>query len=384
MVETVALALFWASLALIVYVYAGYPLLMAAIGMFFPPSRRDLSYQPSVSVMIAAYNEEAWIEKKVRETLALDYPADKLEVVVVSDGSSDRTNQIMGAFTHPRVRFFVVPRGGKTNAQNFGVEHCSGDIVVFSDATSVYKHDAIGELVSHFADPSVGAVSGICRFFDASGGKSPTGLGQILYGGYEHAIRIFQSRIMTATACSGSIYATRRALYVPLPAHACSDMVEAMEIVRRGARVVYAPGALSSEASTKSVRDEFKMRVRVTTQGIHGLLGAGNMLAFSRGFWITFQLISHKGLRYLLPLPLLLLLLSSALLAPDHSGIRWFFAAQVLFYALALLGLLIPLRRFGKLLNLPLYFCAGNAAIVLSVFEAVRGNKFVVWDTVRK
>jgi cellulose synthase/poly-beta-1,6-N-acetylglucosamine synthase-like glycosyltransferase len=290
----------------------------------------------------------------------------------------------MSAFNHPRVRFFVAPRGGKTRAQNFGVEHCAGDVVIFSDATSVYKPDAIGELVSYFADPAVGAVSGICRFFDGRGGASPTGLGQILYGGYEQSIRVFQSRIMTATACSGPIYATRRALYVPLASHACSDMVEPMEIVRRGSRVVYAPEALASEASTQSASDEFRMRVRVTAQGIHGLLSAGSMLLFSRGFWVTFQLISHKGLRYLLPLPLILLLISSALLAVDHALIRWVFAAQAVFYGMALLGLVLPLRRFGKLFNLPLYFCTGNAAVLLSIFEAIRGNRFTAWETVRK
>ena len=384
MVDTVLTAVFWASLALIIYTYAGYPLLVALLGTFSPRPRRDLSYRPSVSVMIAAYNEEKWIEKKVRETLALAYPAGKLEVVVVSDGSSDRTNEIMSAFNDDRVRFFVVPRGGKTRAQNFGVEHCGGDIVIFSDATSVYVDNAIGELVSYFADPAVGAVSGLCRFFDGRGGASPTGLGQILYGGYEQSIRIFQSRIMTATACSGPIYATRRALYVPLEAYACSDMVEPMEIVRRGSRVVYAPEALASEASTQSAKDEFRMRVRVTTQGIHGLLSAGSMLCFSRGFWVTFQLISHKGLRYLLPLPLILLLISSALLAVDHTLIRWVFAAQAVFYGMALLGLILPLRHFGKLFNLPLYFCTGNAAVILSIFEAIRGNRFAVWETVRK
>lgn len=384
MADTLLIVVFWAALALIFYTYAGYPLLVAAIGSFFPRSRRDLSYEPSVSVMIAAYNEEASIEKKVRETLALDYPADKLEVVVVSDGSTDRTNDILEAFGDPRLRFFVAPRGGKTNAQNYGVARCRGEIVVFSDATSIYKRDAIRQLVSYFADPTVGAASGICRFFDGRGGESPTGLGQILYGGYEQSIRIFQSRISTATACSGPIYATRRALYVPLPGHACSDMVEPMEIVRNGARVVYAPEALASEGSTKSARDEFKMRVRVTTQGIHGLLGAGTMLLFSRGPWITFQLLSHKGLRYLLPVPLVALFVSSGLLAPGHELIRWFFFAQALFYGVALLGALLPLRRLGKIFNLPLYFCTGNAAVMVSLFEALRGNRFAVWETVRK
>lgn len=384
MADTILLTVFWSALALILYTYLGYPLVMAVIGSFFPRTRRDLAYEPTVSVMIAAYNEEASIEKKIRETLALDYPEEKLEVVVVSDGSSDRTNEILAAIRHPRLRFFVAPRGGKTNAQNYGVERCLGEIVVFSDATSVYKHDAIRQLVSYFADPTVGAASGICRFFDGRGGESPTGLGQILYGGYEQSIRIFQSRVSTATACSGPIYATRRALYVPLPGHACSDMVEPMEIVRRGARVVYAPEALASEGSTKSARDEFKMRVRVTTQGIHGLLGAGSMLFFGRGPWITFQLLSHKGLRYLLPLPLLALFASSALLAPAHEWIRLLFYAQALFYGVALAGMMLPLRRLGKIFNLPLYFCTGNAAVMVSLWEALRGNRFAVWETVRK
>lgn len=384
MAETALTIVFYGSLALIAYTYFGYPLLVAAIGLCFPKSRRDTRHEPSVSVMIAAYNEEASIEKKVRETLALDYPADKLEVVVVSDGSSDRTNEIMNSFTHPQVRFFAAPRGGKTNAQNYGVERCRGDIVIFSDATSVYKKDAIRQLVAYFVDPTVGAVSGICRFFEGRGGESPTGLGQILYGGYEQSIRIFQSRIMTATACSGPIYATRRALYVPLAGHACSDMVEPMEIVRRGARVVYAPEALASEATTQSARDEFRMRVRVTTQGINGLLSAGSMLCFSRGFWVTFQLISHKGLRYLLPVPLILLFASSALLAFDHALMSWVFAAQAAFYGMALLGLILPLGQLGKLFNLPLYFCTGNAAVMMSVLEAMRGNQFAVWETVRK
>lgn len=375
---------FWGSLALILYTYAGYPLLVAAMGACFPKVRRDLQYQPGVSVLIAAYNEEDSIARKVSQTLALDYPPDKLEVVVVSDGSTDRTNEIMNAFVHPQVRFFVAPRGGKTNAQNFGVKQCRREIVIFSDATSVYKADAIRQLVACFADPTVGAVSGVCRFFDGCGGKSPTGLGQILYGGYEQTIRIFQSRIRTATACSGPIYATRRSLYVPLPGYACSDMVEPMEIVRNGARVVYAPDAQAYEASTKSSRDEFRMRVRVTTQGIHGLMSAGNMLFFGRGFWVTFQLLSHKGLRYFLPVPLVVLLLSSAALAPGHPLAGLFFLAQAAFYAMAIAALLVPLERFGKLLCLPLYFCTGNAAVAMSAFEALKGNKFAVWETVRK
>lgn len=384
MLETAAVIVFWSSLALIVYTYAGYPLLVSIVGSFFPALRRDPNHEPTVSVLIPAYNEDATIAKKVEQTLSLDYPPEKLEIVVVSDGSTDRTNEIMAAFNHPQVRFFAAPRGGKTQAQNFGVERCRGEIIVFSDATSIYRRDAIRQLVPYFADPSVGAVSGVCRFFDGREGKSPTGLGQILYGGYEHSIRLFQSRIATATACSGPIYATRRSLYVPLPPDACSDMVEPLEIVRHGARVVYAPEALASEASTKSARSEFKMRVRVTTQGIHGLVGARDLMLGARGWWVAFQIVSHKAARYFLPVPLLLLLASSAVLAPHDVFARLLFAAQAGFYLVAAAALVLPLGQFGKILSLPLYFCTGNAAVVLSAFEALRGNRFAVWDTGRK
>jgi cellulose synthase/poly-beta-1,6-N-acetylglucosamine synthase-like glycosyltransferase len=384
MAETVFTTIFWASLGLIAYTYAGYPLIVLAVGAFFPRNPRDPSYEPTVSVLIAAYNEEGSIAKKVHLTLALDYPENKLDVIVVSDGSTDRTNEILAGLQGPRVRFFARPRGGKTNAQNFGVTQCRGDIVVFSDATSIYKQDSIRQLVAYFADPKVGAVGGLCRFFGASEGNSPTGPGQILYGGYEQAIRLFQSRILTATACAGAIYATRRKLYVPLPGNACSDMAEPIEIVRSGYRVVYAPEAQAYESSTRSPRDEFRMRVRVTTQGIHGLFDAGSMLGLPHGLWLSFQLFCHKGLRYFLPVPLILALFSSAALAPASTLIRAFFALQTSFYIVALTAFLVPLERLPKLFSLPLYFCTGNAAILASVFEALRGNRFTVWDTARK
>jgi cellulose synthase/poly-beta-1,6-N-acetylglucosamine synthase-like glycosyltransferase len=384
MADAVYSIVFWGSLGLIAYTYAGYPLLVLLVGSVFRPLGPDPDCEPTVSVLIPAYNEEASISRKVRETLDLEYPPEKLEVVVVSDGSTDRTGEIMGALRHPQVRFFSAPRGGKTAAQNFGVERCRGEIVVFSDATSRYRKDAIRRLVGYFGDPRVGTVSGICRFFDGRQGKSPTGLGQILYGGYEQAIRVFQSRIRTATACSGPIYATRRELYVPLPPDACSDMVEPLEIVRAGWRVVYAPDAQAYEASTRSPRDEFRMRVRVTTQGMHGLIAARRLLAGARGWWVAFQILSHKGLRYFLPVPLVLLLGSSAALAPHHAPARLLFLVQAAFYGAALVALAVPVQRMWKLLGLPLYFCTGNAAVVLSVFQMLRGNRFMVWDTVRK
>lgn len=229
----------------------------------------------------------------------------------------------------------------------------------------------------------MGAVSGIVRFYDPTRGQSPTGAARELYGGYEQTLRLWQGRVYSATACSGPIYAIRREAYVPLPAHACSDMVEPLEVVRAGYRVLYTLDAVAWEASTRSVREEFRMRVRVTTQGLQGLLDAGPLLAPWRHPWIAFQLLSHKFSRYFLPVPLLGLLAATAMLAPWRWWAPWLLGAQTAFYASAALAAALPPARRPRLLHLPLYFCTLNAAIVLSVWEAWRGNKFAVWDTQR-
>lgn len=378
---------FWISLGLILYAHLVYPALIIILGRMWRAPRRDPGLEPSVSVQIAAYNEEASIERKVRDTLELDYPAGKIEVVVVSDGSIDGTDEIVRRIceTEPRVRFFRLERGGKTAAQNFGAAQCRSDLIVFSDATSIYAKDAIRRLVGWFREGGVGAVSGVCRFYDPAGGESPTGVPRSIYGDFEQTLRYHQGRIRTATACSGPIYAVRRSCYVPLHPHAVSDMMEPIEIVRTGKRVLYAPDAVSWEATTKSVEDEFRMRVRVTTQGICGTIEALGKLPPWRFPWVWLQLFSHKFLRYFNPVPLLAVFLSNAAMAaaqsPPWAG--WLFGAQICGYGSALLALAWPAKSRPALLNLPLYFCTLNAAIVLSYWEAARGNRFATWETVR-
>lgn len=384
--ERLVEVVFWCAIGLLAYTYLGYPLLMSLLALLAPRPQRDPTYQPKVSILIAAYNEEDWIGWKVRQSLnEMDYPAGKLEVVVVSDGSTDRTDEILESIRDSRLRISRRPRGGKTSAQNFGVTQCTGDIVVFSDATAHFEPDAIRQLVAFFAGPRVGVVSGVCRFVEPEkAARSPTGLGQVLYGGYEQAIRIFQSRVWTATACSGPIYAVCRDLYVPLPPDACSDMVEPIEIVRRGYRVQYAPGAIAYEGTTRSIEDEFRMRVRVVSQGILGLVSARELLWFGKHPWIAFQLISHKLLRYTTPLLLALIFAGSAALLPFRSWGPYVFGLQLAFYAVALASSRARLHTRGKLLGLPGHFCTLNAAIVCGAWEVARGNRFAAWETARK
>ena len=368
--------------ALLFYVYIGYPLLLAILGIFFRRPRMKTGYTPSITVLIAAYNEETAIGRKIGETLALEYPGDKLEILVVSDGSTDRTDEIVESVADPRVRLLRMrARGGKTNGQNEGVKHCRGEIVVFSDATAIYHTKALLYLASHYADPNVGAVSGRYKYFDPAD-SSPTGLGSVAFWNYENMIKLLQSRIGTLTGCSGCIYSVRRSNYVPLWSDACSDLVEPLCIVRNGYRVAFEDRALAYEETTKNAGQEFRMRVRVATRGMRGVLSVPQLLQPWRNGWTSFQLLSHKLLRWLVPLFLLLLLAGSAANL-NIAAFRLLFASQVLFYGVCLFNLLFPVHERWKILGIPLFFCTLNAAALVSMLQVLRGNKFTTWEPIR-
>ncbi len=381
-VETALQSVFVTAAVLLFYTYIGYPALLVLVALFRRRTLPEPGHTRSISVLIAAYNEEAHIGRKIEQTLALDYPAEKMEIVVVSDGSSDGTDAVVGAVADPRVRLVRVPRGGKTQAQNEAVKHCRGDVVVFSDATTVYHPKALSYLACNYADLSVGAVSGRYQYFDPEG-DSPTGLGSIAFWSYENLIKTFQSRIQTLTGCSGCIYSVRRDLYAPLPREACSDLIEPLWIVGKGYRVAFEPRALAYEETTRSAGDEFGMRVRVVTQGMQGLLSTQSIPGLWRRPWIAFQLLSHKAMRWMVPLFLAALVLTSAALA-YRLEFRILFGLQAAFYGFALLSVAIPLHRRWRLLGLPLYFCTLNAAALVSLFELARGRKYALWETVRR
>jgi cellulose synthase/poly-beta-1,6-N-acetylglucosamine synthase-like glycosyltransferase len=275
----------------------------------------------------------------------------------------------------------VTGRRGKTNAQNEGVTLCRGEIVVFSDSTTVYHSDSLSYLAAHYEDPRVGAVSGRYKYFDAEG--SPTGLGSIAFWNYENLIKLFQSQISTLTGCSGCIYSVRKSVYTPLPDAACSDLVEPLHVVRKGYRVVFEDRALAYEGVTTSSSQEFTMRVRVAARGIRGVLSVPDLLKPWKRAWISFQLFSHKLLRWSVPLLLIILFIATLLLF-RHTAFQIAAVLQSAFYALALLTLRVPLHRRWKVLGIPLYFCTLNAAALVSIWEIMRGQRYTVWETVRE
>jgi cellulose synthase/poly-beta-1,6-N-acetylglucosamine synthase-like glycosyltransferase len=373
---------FWLAAFLVFYVYAGYPLLLAVIDLFVRRRRPDAGYAPRVSVLIAAYNEEEAIERKIQQTLALKYPHEKLEVLVLSDCSTDRTDEIVKAFPDSRVRLVrIAERRGKTFAQNIGVKEATGEVIIFSDATAIYHPKVLLYLACNYQDASVGAVSGRYQYFDP-GQQSPTGLGSMAFWNYENLIKKMQSSIHTITGCCGCIYSVRKAAYTELPVDIISDLVQPLQTIRKGYRVVFEDRALAYEETTQSTSEEFSMRVRVVTRAMRGLLSVSDLLKPWKFAWPAFQLWSHKIMRWMVPLFLIVLLAANVALI-DLPFYKFTLAVQMFFYAAALLNILLPLHRQWRPLGIPLFFCTLNAAALVSMLEICRGRKYVTWQTVR-
>ena len=374
--------IFWLAALLLFYVYAGYPLLLALIAMFVRRRRPEPGYCPQISVLIAAYNEETAIERKIRQTLALEYPAEKIEVLVLSDCSTDRTDEIVKAFPDSRVRLVRMPEHrGKTHAQNEGARQARGEVVIFSDATAIYHAKALLYLACNYQDASVGAVSGRYQYFDP-GDQSPTGLGSVAFWNYENLIKRLQSRIKTITGCCGCIYSVRKTAYTELADDVISDLVQPLQAIKKGYKVVFEDRALAYEETTQFTAEEFAMRVRVVTRAMRGLLSVSDLLKPWKFFWPAFQLWSHKVLRWMVPL-FLVAMLAANLMLLDSTLYRFALAVQLAFYAAAIVNMLAPLHRKWNPLGIPLFFCTLNAAALVSMVEICRGRKYVTWQTVR-
>lgn len=372
----------WLALGALFYVYAGYPMVLGLLSAFVPRRRAEPGYTPTLSFLIAAYNEEANILRKIEHTLALDYPKERIEILVLSDGSTDRTDEIVQSISDARVRLLHVSgRNGKTHAQNEGVKVAKGDVLIFSDATTAYHPQALRFLACNYADRRVGAVSGRYQYFDAEG-SSPTGLGTIAFWNYENMIKMMQSRIRTISGCCGCIYSVRRDAYTALAPAVISDLVQPLQVIRKGYRVVFEDRALAYEETTRSTKEEFSMRVRVVARGMRGLLSVPSLLIPLRYPWVCFQLWSHKILRWFVPL-FLIALFGSSLALWRHPMYYFIFVAQAIFYMSALLTCVVPLHKRWKLLGIPLYFCTLNAAALCSLVEVLRGQKYITWETVR-
>ncbi len=369
---------FWTGVLWVAYTYAGYPVLLWLVGLVFRvrPERRD-DFLPSVSVLISARNEEQDIGWKVAETLAWDYPPERLDVLVASDASEDRTDEIVQAIHDPRVTLVrMAKRGGKGRALNRLAELAHGELLFFTDANAHIAPHVLRRMASHFADPRVGCVTGATRPLAES--EQPIGSGAGAFLSFESILYRLESRLGSVLACDGAIFCVRRRLYAPVSPDLANDLELPLRIRHAGFWILHEPEAVVREADTSSPREEFARRRRICAQG---MLAMWRLRTTLRG-WRGCQFFSHKLLRYLTLVPLLLVLFSAVVLRrqPLFAAVLML---QAVFYGAAVYGFLSTFLQWksSKLVAAPFYIVFGSIGAVAGILDACRGRRFDVWTT---
>jgi cellulose synthase/poly-beta-1,6-N-acetylglucosamine synthase-like glycosyltransferase len=384
MKATILEIVFWFSTALIVYVYAGYPLLLALFARKRDSNTSSSSGElPRVSLLISAYNEKSVIAEKLRNALALDYPADRMEIFVISDCSDDGTDEIVRHFAESGVCLVrQSERLGKSAGLNVGVQKASGEILVFSDANSIYRPDAIRNLVRQFSDRSVGYAVGNCAYKEALA-RPASAESEGLYWRLETWLKEKESDFGSVVGGDGAIYAIRRELFTPLRATDINDLLNPLQIIAQGFRGVYDRAAVCYEEAGESFAKEYDRKVRIISRSLNAVWRAPRVLLpwTQPRHWLA--LMSHKVLRWFVPVFLLAAFLASICL----WGVPVYRIAVLLqagFYALALAGWAIESRRKPpRVLYLPYYFCLVNLASLLGIIKFLRGSLSPTWQTIR-
>jgi cellulose synthase/poly-beta-1,6-N-acetylglucosamine synthase-like glycosyltransferase len=366
---------FWAAAGLIVYAHLGYPLLLGGLVALFgrrnePPA--PAGGLPSVSLIIPAHDEEAVIERKVANAKALDYPSDRVEVVVASDGSADRTVELARSAGADLV--LELPRGGKVAALNRTVRDATGDVLAFSDANSYWRPDALRRLVARFGDAEVGYACGQVRFAGGEGGNQ-----EALYWRYEMAVRSLETRLAGITAGNGGIYAVRREAYIELDPSRGQDIGFPFELTKRGWRAVYEPEAIAEEKMAPTVEGEFRRKRRMMSGLWDVMLKWGMLDPRGYGPLYALEIYSHRLLRYLTPWLHLVALAANAALLSSGAVYIVTFALQLALLAGALLGRFLPALPF----RIAYYYVTVTASIAVGLWDRLRAGRVPIgWEKV--
>jgi cellulose synthase/poly-beta-1,6-N-acetylglucosamine synthase-like glycosyltransferase len=397
---SLSLGLFYLSLFFLFYIYLGYPLLVYMLSCIRNrPIKKD-RFLPQITILIAAYNEEKVIETTVKNKLALNYSPDKMEIIVISDGSTDQTDEIVNslglslqmegidkqkergqkvvASLAPVKLLRQEPRAGKTSALNMAVPHAKGNIIVFSDANSIYDEDALNYLVRNFNDPGVGYVTGKMIYTNPQG--SIIGDGCSTYMKYENYLRTLETEIGSIVGVDGGIDAIRKSLYKPMNPDQLPDFVLPLKVVEQGYRVVYEPDALLKEPALSSMKDEYRMRVRVSLRAIWALHDMRHLFNIRKFRLFSWELFSHKWLRYIAFIFLLVAYLANLFLLGEDSIFLILMILQTLFYLAALLSFILEQKGLHmKVFYIPYYFTLINLASAHAFIKFLMGEKQVLW-----
>lgn len=382
--------IFWVSLFTIGYAYLGYPALLWVLTRFVKPKMSknfvdNEEPQPSVTLLISAYNEEKVIAEKIHNALSLDYPADLLEIVVVSDGSSDRTPQIVSEFADKGVVLrHYEGRVGKTACLNRAVPLATGQIIVFSDANSNYDRDALKALVHPFLDSTIGFVTGWTRYGSSDDMTAADSLG--LYSKLELVTKELESRLGSCVGADGAIFAIHKDLYVPLKDYDINDFVIPLTIIEQGYRGVLARKAVCSEKDAGGTKGEFYRQVRITNRTIRAIINHRQLLNLFIFDFFSIELFSHKLCKFLVPFFMIGLFLSNLYLIPNKSSyFLTFLIAQLIFYSGACLAIYVSGDAISvRVIKAAYAFNLVNMAILVAWIKYLRGETFTTWSPTQR
>lgn len=383
-----ALIVLGASVALLVYAYIGYPAILWILSRLRPEteaSRADDDALPTVSISVPAYNEEAQIEELIRSLLALDYPRDKVQVLIISDASSDRTDEIVRQYEDQGVELLRMPeRGGKNRAENAAAEHLRGEIVVNTDASIRIRREALRDLVAAFQDPGVGVASG--RDVSVDAGQTEANVGEAGYVGYEMTIRDMETRVNGIIGSSGCFYAIRPELHrLPLPENLSRDFSSALHAQEHGFRAVSVSSATCLVPRGTSLRKEYRRKVRTITRGMQTLWYKRHLLNPFRHGYFAWMLWSHKIVRWALPWFAMASVVSLGVLAPVHPVWMALFVSSLVVLVLAAGGWALAEREhLPTVLAVPAFLVMGNLAAAHALLRALAGSGDKLWEPTRR
>lgn len=381
--------IFFASIFIVFYNYAGYAILVYLLNKLTGKKalKGALNYTPFVSFIVAAYNEEDFIERKIQNSLEQLYPADRIEYLFITDGSTDSTNEIIRQY--PAIQLLYSPeRMGKSAALNRAVQAARNEVLIFSDANTILNEDAVANIARHYADTSVGGVAGEKKVIAAAGGHE-VGTGEGAYWKYESVLKKLDSDFYSVVGAAGELFSLRKDLYEPVAHNVIlDDFIISMKVAQKGYRVVYEPDAYAMELPSFSIGDEQKRKVRIAAGGFQAIGMLGSVLQFWKNPKLAFLYISHRLLRWTLsPICLVVAFLSNLILvlSGESTFYKILLAGQVIFYSLALSATLISTTRSSlKLLKLPYYFVFMNVSVIQGFLRFLRGRQPAAWEKAKR
>ena len=389
--------LFWLCIALVSYTYIGYGLVAwilvkvrKVLGKQFK-KYNDPSFMPRVTLVIPAYNEMSCINTKVKNTFGLDYPADKMEVLFVTEGSNDGTTEYIQSLANVYSNLRLIDgdtRRGKIEAMNIAIKTITTPIVIFTDANTNLNHQVVRNIVRHFQDPKVGAVAGEKRI-ETEGSEAAAGAGEGLYWKYESFLKKLDTELFSVVGAAGELFAVRTDLFGEVEKDTLlDDFMVSLRIAAEGYRVIYEPDAYASERPSFSIQDEMKRKVRIAAGGFQSIVRLDFLLNIFRYGLLSFQYVSHRAMRWAVApfcLPLIFLLNIALFLTNTGSFYRLIMLVQIAFYLMAIIGYYLENQKIRvKLLFVPFYFSFMNYCAIKGYFRYRNGLTSGIWEKVKR